>query len=100
MNYYLRNKVSKFVINFLILAPLIAGTVVLALWKRKKQCIAAGILYLVGGVIVWLYKIIYFIYLILSGKLEKDFEYKYGTSYYLMSFLINLAVIFFRLGAV
>ena len=97
---YLGSKFGNFMFNILIFVPLIAGTIVLLLWKRKKQCIAAGFLYLIGGVLIWLFKIIYFIYLIISEKLDTSYTEIYGSAMYLVSFLINLLVIFFRLASV
>ena len=98
-NYKL-SKFGNFIINFLLFAPLIAITVFLLLKKRKKYVIGAGFLYLIGGVLLWLYKIIYFIYLILSDKIHTDYTKAYEDSIYLVSFLINLEVIFFRLAAI
>ena len=97
---YLGSKFGNFIFNILLFIPLIVGTIVLLLWKRKKQCIAAGFLYLIGGVFIWLFKIIYFIYLIISEELDTSYTEVYGSSMYLVSFLINLLVIFFRLGSV
>ena len=97
---YTGNKFVNFLINFLIFAPLIAGTVFLLLKKRKKFCIAAGFLYLIGGALLWLYKIIFFIYLLLSGKIESNYMPIYGQTIYLISFLISLLVIFFRLATI
>ena len=97
---YLGSKFGNFMFNILIFIPLIAGTIVLLLWKRKNQCIAAGFLYLIGGVLIWLFKIIYFIYLIISEKLDTSYTEIYGSAMYLVSFLINLLVIFFRLASV
>ena len=97
---YNGNKFINFIINFLIFAPLIGITLFLLLKKRKKYVIGAGFLYLIGGVLLWLYKIIFFIYLILSDKMHTDYKKTYEDSIYLVSFLINLLVIFFRLAAV
>ena len=95
--YYNRNKFSKFLINFMIYSPLIVATVILLLKKRKKQCIIGGFLYLIGGSIVWLYKIIFLIYIIITEDLENDYEEIYAEIIYLVCFLINLITIFFRL---
>ena len=97
---YLGSKFGNFIFNILLFVPLIVSTVVLLYWKRKKQCIAAGFIYLIGGVLIWLFKIIYFIYLLLSEKLDNNYTEAYSQSIYLVTFLINLLVIFFRLGAV
>lgn len=98
-SFKLRSQFLYFFINFLIFTPLIATTVVLLLYKRKKQCIAAGFLYIIVGIIIWLYKIIYFIYLMLSEELDNGYMPSYGETFYLISFLVNLIVVFFRLGA-
>ena len=87
---YNGNKFINFIINFLIFAPLIGITLFLLLKKRKKYVIGAGFLYLIGGVLLWLYKIIFFIYLILSDKMHTDYKKTYEDSIYLVSFLINL----------
>lgn len=70
---------------------------VLLLIKRKKPCIIGGFLYLIGGSLVWLYKIIFLIYLIITDDLENDYQFAYSETIYLVSFLINLLTIFFRL---
>lgn len=44
-------------------------------------------------------KIIYFIYLMLSEELDNGYMPSYGETFYLISFLVNLIVVFFRLGA-
>jgi len=95
--YYNKNQFTKFLINFLIFAPLIFGTIFLLLRKRRRPCIAAGFLYLIGGSIVWLYKIAYLIYIIVSDDLDHDYERVYSKMIYLICFLINLLTIFFRL---
>jgi len=87
-----------FIINFLLFFPMQVAVVVLLYLKRKKYCIAGGFLYLIGGIIVWLYKMIFFIYLLLSEKLETDYEIVYGESIFIVSFLMNLLTIFIRLG--
>ena len=97
---YKGNKILFFILNFVVFASLIGVTIFLLLKKRKKQVIAAGFLYLIGGVIIWLYKIIYFIYLLVAGKLDDKYVAAYTESIYLVSFLIGLIVIFFRLGTV
>ena len=74
------------------------SVVILLYLKRKKYCIAGGFLYLIGGIIVWLYKMIFFIYLLLSEKLETDYEIAYSESIFIVSFLMNLLTIFIRLG--
>ena len=96
---YSNSPFSNFIINFLIFAPLLVGIGVLLYWKRKKQCIAGGFLYLIGGIVIWLYKLSYFIYLVLSEKLDTDYDSRYVELVYIISFLFNLLVIFFRLGA-
>lgn len=95
--FYIKNKFTKFLINFLIFAPLIIATVILLLRKRRRPCIAAGFLYLIGGSIVWLYKIAFLIYIIVSDDLDHDYERIYSKMVYLICFLINLITIFFRL---
>ena len=87
-----------FIINFLLFFPMQVAVVVLLYLKRKKYCIAGGFTYLIGGIIVWLYKMIFFIYLLLSEKLETDYEIVYGESIFIVSFLMNLLTIFIRLG--
>ena len=78
MSFYLGSKILFFLINLIIFAPLIVATVVLLLKKRKKQCITAGFLYLIGGVFIWLVKLIYFIYLLLTNEIEQSFKLDYG----------------------
>jgi len=97
--FYTGNKFRKFFINLLIYAPLITTIIILLIVKRKKQCIIAGFLYLICGIIIWMYKIIFLIYLIISEELETDFEESYSEYVYLISFLLNLLTIFFRLVA-
>ena len=97
--YYKGNKFLKFFINFIIFSPLIVATIILLLIKRKKPCIIAGFLYLIGGSILWLYKIAFLIYLIISDHLDSDYEKLYSDAIYLVCFFINLLTIFFRLGS-
>ena len=66
--------------------------------KRKKQCIIGGFLYLIGGLLLWMGKIIYFIILIIQKtKGNFDFEDSYENIYMLV-FALNILTIFFRLG--
>ena len=95
---YSNTSFSDFIINFLIFFPMHVSVVILLYLKRKKYCIAGGFLYLIGGIIVWLYKMIFFIYLLLSEKLETDYEIAYSESIFIVSFLMNLLTIFVRLG--
>ncbi len=75
------------------------ATIILLIIKRKKPCIIGGFLYLIGGSIIWMYKIAYLLYLIISEELEMDYETPYSDYIYLISFLLNLVTIFFRLLA-
>ena len=95
---YSNTSFKDFIINFLIFFPMHVSVVILLYLKRKKYCIAGGFLYLIGGIIVWLYKMIFFIYLLLSEKLETDYEIAYSESIFIVSFLMNLLTIFIRLG--
>ena len=95
---YSSSPFPDFIINFLLFFPMQVIVVVLLYLKRKKYCIAGGFTYLIGGIIVWLYKMIFFIYLLLSEKLETDYEIAYGESIFIVSFLMNLLTIFIRLG--
>jgi len=95
---YSNTPFSDFIINFLLFFPMQVTVVVLLYLKRKKYCIAGGFTYLIGGIIFWLYKMIFFIYLLLSEKLETDYEIAYGESIFIVSFLMNLLTIFIRLG--
>ena len=99
MSFYTGNKFIYFLINFSLFGPLIITTVILLFWKRKKQCIAGGFLYLIGGLIVWLLKVGYYIYLILSSGLSEHYKETFSNSFYIVSFLISIIVLFFRLGA-
>jgi hypothetical protein len=97
--YYTGNKFSYFIINFILFAPLIIATGILLIIKRKKQCMIAGFLYLIGGLLSWIAKIIYSIILIiLRSKGEDSFEDSY-QNIYLIVFMVNILIIFFRLGA-
>lgn len=89
---------SEFIINFILFFPMQVGVAILLYLKRRKYCIAGGFLYLIGGIIIWLYKMIFFIYLLLSEKLETDYDIAYGESIFIVSFLMNLLTIFIRLG--
>jgi len=95
---YSNTAFSDFIINFLLFFPMQVAIVILLYLKRKKYCIAAGFLYLIGGIIIWLYKMIFFIYLLLTEKLETDYDIEYGDSIFIISFLMNLLTIFIRLG--
>ncbi len=95
---YSNTAFSDFIINFLLFFPMQVAIVILLYLKRKKYCIAAGFLYLIGGIIIWLYKMIFFIYLLLTEKLETDYDIEYDDSIFIISFLMNLLTIFIRLG--
>ena len=97
--YYIGNKAANFFINLFLFLPLLITVIILLIIKRKKQCIAGGFIYLIGGIIIWISKIFYFIYLIISGSLEKNYGKTYSKSVNLVCFMINFLVIFFRLGA-
>ena len=97
--YYIDNKAGNFFLNLFIFAPLLICVVVLLLIKRKKQCIAAGLIYLIGGLLIWIYKLIYFICLVLSEDLQKKYVEIYTDSIYMVCFIINLLAIFFRVGS-
>ena len=97
---YKGSKFGNFIINFLLFAPVIITSIYLLLKKRKKQFIAAGFTYLIGGSLLWVYKMIFFVYLIVSDAIEEDYSKAYNDSVYLLSFLINLLVIFVRLAGV
>jgi hypothetical protein len=95
---YSNTSFSDFIINFLLFFPMHVAIVILLYLKRKKYCIAGGFLYFIGGIIIWLYKMIFFIYLLLTEKLETDYDIAYGDSIFIISFLMNLLTIFIRLG--
>ena len=88
VKYYKGIRALHFIINLLLLIPLLISALVLLLNKRKKQCIIGGFLYLIGGILVWFSKIFYFIYLVVSGNLENDYTENYTSSIYFISFLL------------
>ena len=97
--YYKGNKFSYFIINFIIFAPLLIATGILLIMKRKKQCMIAGFLYLIGGLLIWIAKIIYSIILMISRNSgDNSFEDSY-QNIFLIVFVINILTIIFRLGA-
>ena len=99
--YYKKSKILYFFLNFIAFGGLIISTFVLLFLKRKKLCIAAGFLYLIGGVLLWIGKLVYSVIIMVEkDEGEIDFEEKYGKSLYLIVFIINTLTIFFRLGAV
>ena len=85
--------------HFLLFVPLLIIVIILLLKKRKKQCIAWGYTYLIGGIFIWATKLLYFLYLVLSDSLDEDYKKTYSNSIYLVTFMVNLLVIFFRVGA-
>ena len=97
---YKGSKFINFILNLFPFVGVIAPSIYLLLKKRKKQFITSGFLYLIGGGLLWVYKMIFFVYLIVSDTMEKDYNKIYNDSLYLLSFLINLLVIFVRLAAV
>ena len=99
VKYYTGSKVLNFFINILCFVPLQISVAVLLLMKRKKPCIIGGLLYLIGGIIVWLSKLSYSVYLILSDNIYIKYGNNYSTSVYLISFIINLFSVFIRVGA-
>ena len=96
---YSNTPFSDFIINFLFFFPMQVSVVILLYLKRKKYCIAGGFIYLIGGIIVWLYKMIFFIYILLTEKLDTDYDIVYSESIFIVSFLMNLLTIFIRLAA-
>ena len=67
--------------------------------KRKKLCMIAGFLYLIGGLLIWMGKLIYSIFIIISkNKGDNKFEDSYD-GIFLVVFMINILTVFFRLGA-
>ena len=96
---YEGNKAIFFFIHFLLFVPLLIIVIILLLKKRKKQLIAGGYTYLIGGIFIWATKLIYFLYLFLSDSLDEDYKEAYSNSIYLVTFILNLLVIFFRVGA-
>ena len=97
---YNGSKFGNFILNLFFIAPIIGISIYLLLKKRKKQFLIAGFLYLIGGGLLWVYKMVFFVYLIVSDTMEKDYSTIYNDSMYLLSFLINLLVIFDRLAVV
>ena len=98
--YYKKNKFLYFLLHFLAFGGITISTFVLVFLKRKKLCMAAGFLYLIGGLLLWLGKLIYSVILMIEkSDGEIDFEDKYGKSIYLIVFILNIITIFFRLGA-
>ena len=60
----------------------------------------AGFLYLICGVLLWIGKIIFFVFIILSiNGGSSNFDEPYNNMSVLV-FVINLFTIFFRLGSV
>ena len=99
VKYYTGSKVLIFFINLLCFIPLQISVIILLLMKRKKQCVIGGLLYLIGGILVWLSRLFYFVYLILSNDLNVKYGENYSTAIFLISFVINMFCVFFRMGA-
>ncbi len=99
VKYYKGIRALHFIINLLLFTPLLISVVVLLLIKRRKQCIIGGFLYLIVGILVWLSRIIYFIYLVVSGNLQNDYTENYANYIYFISFLLSILTIFFRIGS-
>ena len=97
--YFNGNKFGYFIIHFLVFGSIIISTDILLLLKRRKLCMIAGFLYLIGGSAFWLGKLIFFIImLILSRKDDKSFEDSYENIQWIV-FIMNILTIFLRLGS-
>ncbi len=72
--YYSGNSGMKFSIEFFIIICLLSTLVILILQKKTKLCIVAGFLYLVLGIILWLFKIISICFLIFTDLIYSYYE--------------------------
>ena len=86
-------------INLTIVISLIASVSYLIYTKRVKTYVVGGFLYLILGISMWLYKLTYYCIFIFSDSMEKSFDTNFGESLYFICFLINLFVVFMRIGA-
>ena len=99
--YYKKNKFLYFLLNFLAFGGITISTFVLLFLKRKKLCIVAGLLYLIGGSLFWIGKLVYSVIIMIEkSDGEIDFEDKYGKNIYLIVFILNMITVFFRFGSV
>lgn len=82
----------------MVYGPLLITVGVLLIFKRKKQCMIAGFLYLIGGLILWMGKLIYSVIMMIERSSgDTSFEESYGNII-MVPFMLNILVVFFRLG--
>ena len=99
-SYYIGPHGYLIAINLIFLLILIGTTGYLIYVKRVKPCVVGGFLYFILGLLLWLYKLVYYCAFLFSDTVsqyyEKDFD---ENSIYFVCFLINLITIFLRIGA-
>ena len=61
--YYIGSKAANFFINLLLFLPILITVLILLIKKKKRHCIAGGFIYFFGGILIWIEKFVYFIYL-------------------------------------
>ena len=96
--FYLFGFFPKMFLEFFFIAVIAISVSVLLLLRRKIYCTIGGFIYLIGGGIAWLTKIIYICYLVFGGNVKDSFEENYAKQYWhFIVFLFQLGVIADRL---
>jgi len=74
-----------------------SSVIVLLLYKRKRQCLIAGLIYIGVGSVLWLSKFIYYIYHLASDEFIFSYYCSKGTIAF--CFVLNLLQLGLRLAA-
>ena len=98
-SYYPKPHGVVLTINLLIFISLIISVAILIYVKRVKPCVVGGFLYLILGIGIWLYKLVCYCIFIFSEDTEYNYEEELNEGVYFICFLMNLFVVFMRIGA-
>lgn len=98
--YYTGSSGLKISIELSVFLSLICSVVILLLLKRAKQCVVGGFIYLILGILLWLFKLVYICYMIFTDLIYDYFEENYSEkNIYFIVFLLDLFTIFLRIPA-
>ena len=96
--FYLFDFFPKMFLEFFFIGIISISVTVMLLLRRKIYCTIGGFIYLIGGGIAWLTKIIYICYLVFGGYVKDSFEENYAKQYWhFIVFLVQIGVIADRL---
>ena len=90
---------NKLIIMIINIGPMLIISLIIILFlvlRKKVFCLIAGIIYLVLGILFWLYKSIFYCYIIFGLKINVYFNENF-TKIEIIVLVVNLSVIIFRL---